>query len=147
VQSIQILAAGNPFFAEELARASEISRSPVEGSTGEMESDSQFPVSSEEVPAGRKSDGALSKTIASVLERRLSKLSKDCIALLDTASALGDAFELNQLLIMAGDRGPQEDTMLDLLEEALRAGLLTEEKTGSGITYHFRGPVNLHSGK
>jgi hypothetical protein len=34
--------------------------------------------------------------------------------------------------------------MIDLLEEALRAGLLTEELTGAGITYHFRGLVYLH---
>ena len=34
-----------------------------------------------------------------------------------------------------------EDTLLDLLEEALRAGLLAEEGNGTGITYHFWHPL------
>jgi tetratricopeptide (TPR) repeat protein len=34
-----------------------------------------------------------------------------------------------------------EDTILDLLEEALHAGLLTEEGTGAHITYHFWHPL------
>ena len=147
VRSIQVLAAGNPFFAEELARVSETSGSSLECSSGEMGSASQFHVSSEGVPMGANSDVTLSKTIASILERRLRTLSKDCLTLLDKASVLGDSFELNQLLFMEGVRGTKEDTLLDLLEEALRAGLLTEERTGAGITYHFRGPVYLHSGK
>jgi predicted ATPase len=147
VQNVQILAAGNPLFAEELARISETSPSALEGSTGERGSDSQFHVSSEGVPSGMNSDVTLSKTIASILERRLSILSNDCLALLNKASALGDSFELNQLLLMAGDRGPKEDTMLDLLEEALRTGFLTEERTGADITYHFRVPIYVREGK
>ena len=147
VQSIQILAAGNPLFAEELARISETSLSVLEGSIGEMGSGSQFHVSSEGVPSGVNSDDTLSKTIASILERRLSILSNDCLALLNKASALGDSFELNQLLHMEDDRGPKEDAMLDLLEEALRTGFLTEERTGAGITYHFRVPVYVRAGK
>ena len=143
VQSIQILAGGNPFFAEELARVGETARLSLAGSSGESGLASQFHVSREGVPLGINSDVTLSETIASVLERRLSKLSNDCLALLDKASVLGDSFEFNQLLLMEGDRGPKEDTMLDLLEEALRAGFLTEERTGAGITYHFRGLVYL----
>src|SRR5579872_2596017 len=34
-----------------------------------------------------------------------------------------------------------QDTVLDLLEEALRAGLLTEEGAGTRITYHFWHPL------
>src|SRR5881275_2047863 len=34
-----------------------------------------------------------------------------------------------------------EDTLLDLLEEALYAGLLAEEGTGTHITYHFWHPL------
>ena len=147
VQNVQILAAGNPLFAEELARISETSPSALKGSTGEMGSDSQFHVSSEGVPSGMNSDVTLSKTIASILERRLSILSNDCLALLNKASALGDSFELNQLLLMEGDRDPKEDTMLDLLEEALRTGFLTEERTGAGITYRFRVPIYVRAGK
>lgn len=144
VQSIQILAGGNPFFAEELARVGETSRLSLAGSSAEIDLASQFHVSSEGVPPAINRDVMLPETIASVLERRLSKLSNDCLALLGKASVLGESFEFNQLLLMVGDQGPKEDTMLDLLEEALRAGLLTEERTGAGISYHFRGLVYLH---
>src|SRR5436309_15329019 len=34
-----------------------------------------------------------------------------------------------------------EDTLLDLLEEALHAGLLTEEGSGTHITFHFWHPL------
>src|SRR5207245_10313141 len=34
-----------------------------------------------------------------------------------------------------------EDAILDLLEEALRAGSLTEDGTGARITYHFWHPL------
>ena len=147
VQSIQILAGGNPFFAEELARASSTHPYSPKGSTGEMGIASQFRVSVEEVPSDINGDVRLSETIASILERRLSRLSKDCLALLEKASVLGDSFDLNQLPLMTGDRGPEEEAMLDLLEEALRAGFLTEERIGTGITYHFRGFVHLNPGK
>jgi predicted ATPase len=147
VQSIQMLAGGNPFFAEELARASSTHPYSPKGSTGEMGIASQFRVSVEEVPSDINGDVRLSETIASILERRLSRLSKDCLALLEKASVLGDSFDLNQLPLMTGDRGPEEEAMLDLLEEALRAGFLTEERIGTGITYHFRGFVHLNPGK
>ena len=147
VQSIQILAAGNPLFAEELARFSETSRSSHKGSTGEIGSALQVHISREGVLAGINSDAMFSKTILSMLERRLSKLSKDCLVLLGQASVLGDSFELNQLLLIEGERGPKEDYTLDLLEEALHAGFLTEERTGAGITYRFRAPFYLHSWK
>jgi tetratricopeptide (TPR) repeat protein len=37
----------------------------------------------------------------------------------------------------AGGPDADEDTILDLLEEALQAGMLTEEGSGTRITYHF----------
>ncbi len=115
VHSIQTHAAGNPFFAEELARSEEgdhIRVSP--GST---------------LPEG----------IAAVLERRLGRLSNECQELLAKAAVLGGSFEFGQLLHMASEH--QEDKILDLLEEALHAGLLTEEGAGTRITYHFWHPL------
>ncbi|HEX9131974.1 MAG TPA: DUF6788 family protein, partial [Ktedonobacteraceae bacterium] len=141
VQSIQIHAGGNPFFAEELARVSETSLlSPANPST-EITLTHQFNALSEEVPGGINRVVTLPETIAAVLERRLSKLSNDCLALLGKAAVLGGSFEFNQLLFMAGDPGTKEDAILDLLEEALRAGLLTEEGTDARITYHFWHPL------
>jgi tetratricopeptide (TPR) repeat protein len=42
---------------------------------------------------------------------------------------------------MVGDQGIHEDAILDMLEEALRAGLLTEEGTGTHIIYNFWHPL------
>lgn len=146
VQSIQTQAGGNPFFAEELARVSE-SSSPNAGSltpeipqhatikNGETRRDILHTNAIDAIGP----NGTLPEGIAAVLERRLGKLSGDCLNLLGKAAVLGGAFEFNQLLYMANER--HEDTILDLLEEALRAGLLTEEGTGARITYHFWHPL------
>jgi DNA-binding SARP family transcriptional activator/Tfp pilus assembly protein PilF len=120
VQSIQTQAGGNPFFAEELARYSDT----------DVANDNQTLLTT-----------ILPETIAAVLDRRLSRLSSDCQTLLGKAAVLGGSFEFSQLLFMAGDQGTNEDTILDLLEEALHAGLLTEEGTGVRITYHFWHPL------
>lgn len=141
VRSIQIHAGGNPFFAEELARVSETSLLSPASPDAEIALVTQYNTASEEVPGGIYRVVTLPETIAAVLERRLSKLSSDCQALLGKAAVLGGSFEFGQLLFMASDPGADEDTILDLLEEALRAGLLTEEGTGARITYHFWHPL------
>ncbi len=128
IQSIQNQADGNPFFAEELARYLE--REGGEGST---------------LWQSAPGDGRLHlpDTIAAVLDRRLSKLSLSCQALLSKAAVFGAPFEFNHLLFM--DCGqlphPQEEGVLDLLEEALRAGLLIEEGNGVHVSYHFWHPL------
>jgi predicted ATPase/DNA-binding SARP family transcriptional activator len=140
VQSIQTRAGGNPFFAEELARVSETSSLSIEPHLTEMPINT--PVKAGE---GRhdmfhsSATGTLPEGIAAVLERRLGKLSGECLNLLGKAAVLGGAFEFDQLLYMANER--HEDAILDMLEEALRAGLLTEEGTGARITYHFWHPL------
>ncbi|MBX5448884.1 DUF6788 family protein [Thermogemmatispora sp.] len=130
VHSIQTQADGNPFFAEELARYLE--REASEGGSA----------SAGQAVAG---EGRLSlpATIAAVLDRRLGKLSMACQALLSKAAVFGAPFEFNHLLFM--DSGqlphPQEEQVLDLLEEALRAGLLIEEENGRQVSYHFWHPL------
>ncbi|MFL5629155.1 MAG: DUF6788 family protein [Ktedonobacteraceae bacterium] len=143
VQSIQIQAAGNPFFAEELARFSESESMRV------IPPRIQYPQRGLLAQANSHNDerrrevsttsSALPEGIAAVLDRRLGMLSNECQTLLGKASVLGDSFEFNQLLFMANEH--HEDALLDLLEEALRAGLLTEEGTGARITYHFWHPL------
>src|SRR5450755_869089 len=138
VQSIQTQAAGNPFFAEELARY-----------VGTSEEEQLVPIAIHQ-QGGRSPAAAtgydtprperlLPEAIAAVLERRLGRLSSGCQALLGRAAVLGGSFELNQLLPMTNEHS--EDTILDLLDEALYAGLLTEEGTGTHITYHFWHPL------
>lgn len=141
VQSIQTQAAGNPFFAEELARVSE-SIQAVSPYAHYAERGMLAHTSTYHNEGGREvspSGSTLPEGITAVLDRRLSRLSSECQALLGKASVLGDSFEFSQLLFMANEH--HEDTILDLLEEALRAGLLTEEGTGARITYHFWHPL------
>jgi DNA-binding SARP family transcriptional activator len=132
VHSIQTQADGNPFFAEELARYLE-----REASEGGAASAGQAAAGAGE---GRL---ALPATIAAVLDRRLSKLSTACQTLLSKAAVFGAPFEFSHLLFM--DSGqlphPQEEQVLDLLEEALRAGLLIEEENGRQVSYHFWHPL------
>ena len=127
VQHIQTQAAGNPFFAEELAHSFRIDSARSMGSGGEM---LQSPP---EVLPG---------TVTAALHQRLNKLSKACQQLLSKATVLGGPFGFHLLSIMeAGDAGADEDILFDLLDEALRSGILTEEGTGIYITYHFWHPL------
>ena len=141
VHSIQTQAAGNPFFAEELARVSENARSiPTYTENYRRGAFSQTLARSEEGEYPKVSPSStLPEGIAAVLERRLGRLSSECQVLLSKAAVLGGSFEFGQLLSMANEH--QEDTILDLLEEALHAGLLTEEGCGSRITYHLWHPL------
>jgi predicted ATPase/DNA-binding SARP family transcriptional activator/Tfp pilus assembly protein PilF len=142
VVSIQKQASGNPFFAEELARY-------LIGAPGRGESlllSLQNPAVVDKYTltdilpkTAARSEISLPEAIAAVLERRLHKLSKDCQKLLERAAILGGSFTFNQLQSMASEY--DEDMLLDLLEEALRAGLLTEEGVGAYITYHFWHPL------
>ncbi len=134
IQSIQTQAAGNPFFAEELARYVE---TIYNEEVSALSQDSTPAITPPRNP-GRNS-GLLPEAIAAVLERRLGRLSSDCQALLGKAAVLGGSFELRQLLPMASEY--TEDVVLDLLDEALYAGLLTEEGVGVHITYHFWHPL------
>jgi DNA-binding SARP family transcriptional activator len=86
-----------------------------------------------------RSEISLPEAIAAVLERRLNKLSKGCQKLLERAAILGGSFTFPQLQAMTTEY--DEDVLLDLLEEALRASLLTEEGVGAHITYHFWHPL------
>lgn len=151
VQSIQTQAAGNPFFAEELARVSEATLT----SEQEFSDSSARSLFTKHAAPGHSSttsirhhhherqksssSNGLPEGIAAVLERRLGRLSNECQLLLGKAAVLGGSFEFGQLLSMANEHS--EDMLLDLLEEALHAGLLTEEGTGARITYHFWHPL------
>ncbi len=114
LRDIQDRAAGNPFFAEELARTTPPS---------------------------------LPKTIAAALDHRINRLSEPCRHLLANAAILGGSFEFPVICAMSVERSSgsgaveDEDALLDVLDEALRAGVLTEEGTGSHISYHFWHPL------
>src|SRR5579859_258794 len=122
---IQQRAAGNPFFAEELAR--NVSDTPL------LESSSSVP---HDPPT------TMPDTISAVLDLRLGRISSDCQRLLVRAAVLGGSFEFSALRALeSGPSASDEDTLLDLLEEALQAGMLSEEGSGTRITYHFWHPL------
>jgi tetratricopeptide (TPR) repeat protein len=128
VQRIQIRAAGNPFFAEELART-------IVGQPDMIDA-SHMLHSTTDVPP------FLPETITAVLDLRLSRLSPACQRLLSRAAVLGGSFEFP--IIAAMESGPSsgsEDVVLDLLEEGLRSGMLSEEGIGSRVTYSFWHPL------
>jgi DNA-binding SARP family transcriptional activator/Tfp pilus assembly protein PilF len=121
-EDIQQRARGNPFFAEELARTF---GKPPDAVSGLGTHDHQPTV--------------LPETISAVLDLRLSRLSSPCLALLRRAAVLGSDFTFD--MITAMEPNVDEDEVLELLEEALRSGMLTEEGTGTRITYRFWHPL------
>ncbi len=137
VQHIQAHAAGNPFFAEELARNV--------GAAGTAQFIAPTPTSNHTTKHNNialDEPSALPDTIAAVLDLRLGRISSACHRLLVRAAVLGGSFEFSALRAMeTGPNAIDEDTMLDLLEEALQAGMLTEEGSGTRITYHFWHPL------
>ena len=127
VRQIQTQAAGNPFFAEELAHSFRID------GTRSMESDEAIQQTPLEVLPG---------TVTAALHQRLNKLSEACRQLLSKAAVLGGPFGFHLLSTMeSGDAAVDEDVLFDLLEEALQSGVLIEEGTGAHITYHFWHPL------
>lgn len=126
-QDIRNQAAGNPFFAEELVYS--------------------YSATSTATPANptqamRKKSSSLPRSIAAALDQRMTKLSRDCQQLLGNAAVLGGSFEFSLIRSMeTGNSSIDEDTVLDLLDEALQAGVLTEEGRGARINYHFWQPL------
>ena len=123
VQRISNRAAGNPFFAEELARTIE---------TEPTLADHLF--SEEQNP--------LPDTIHAVLTLRMGRLSTECQRLLSKAAVLGSSFEF-QVISAMEESGAHydEDAILELIEEALKSGMLTEEGIGTRVTYSFWHPL------
>jgi tetratricopeptide (TPR) repeat protein len=127
VHRIRTQAAGNPFFAEELAHSSRIDDVGLMATPGEMQ---QLP--REDLPV----------TVTAALNQRLNKLSERCQQLLSKAAVLGGSFGFNLISAMeAGSASTDEDVFFDLLEEAIGSGVLTEDGTGTRITYHFWHPL------
>ncbi len=77
------------------------------------------------------------------LDHRISKLSRSCQQLLSNAAVIGGSFEFTLIRAMEayGANQKDEDTILDLLDEALQAGVLAEEGRGTHIHYHFWHPL------
>jgi len=137
IESIQTQAAGNPFFAEELARYVEATTN--QGGRDDFSHGSLFIDDNKTSHTLARRHSSLPDAVAALLERRLHRLSSECQTLLGKAAILGGSFELQQLLPMAHEH--PEDAVLDLLDEVLQEGLLAEEGAGAHIIYHFWHPL------
>src|SRR5216683_899721 len=139
VSYIQTSAAGNPFFAEELARGVGASHFAPSQPTAPGAATTHETAGT---PGDLHLPTTLPDTISAVLNLRLGRISSACQRLLVRAAVLGGSFEINTILALeAGGPDADEDIILDLLEEALQAGMLTEEGSGTRITYHFWHPL------
>ena len=146
VAHVQALAAGNPLFAEELARYAATQHQNGSNQSNQLREEgpsyssvpSTFP-DKERIGGKLNPPTPLPEIVTALLERRLYRLSGECQALLGKAAVLGGSFELRQLLPLASEYS--EDSLLDLLDEALQEGLLIEEGMGSQIIYHFWHPL------
>jgi predicted ATPase len=153
ISSIQTQCSGNPLFAEELARfvysgeqgqlntvffttKTEWENAPSSLGAGSAQGTGQGQALSAPTVS------ALPDAITAVLERRLHLLSSGCRTLLSKAAVLGDPFELEQLQQIAPEHN--EDAILDFLEEALHAGILTEEEKRTHVSYHFWHPLIMN---
>lgn len=109
VASVHRRTGGNPFFVEEVVR-----NLSAEG-RDLLEEDPASP------------DWAIPETVRQVIGSRLSRLQAEALSVLQTASALGDAFSFDALTVAAGTSlGP----LLDALDQASAGGFVREESSG-----------------
>ncbi len=126
IQSIQEQAAGNPLFAEELARHCAQQGEPQDTAL-----------------AIKRQHTSLPSKVAVLLDRRLVPLSPVCQQFLRSTAVLGRSFSLATIhkLLTNSMASLDEEQVLALLEEALQCGVLTEHEQGGDITYHFWHPL------
>ncbi|EFH81953.1 DUF6788 family protein [Ktedonobacter racemifer] len=140
-QSISKRADGNPFFAEELARGLGAQLATASASTGQN-GNGHTTVRGTLGKVNANGEEPLPDTISAVLDLRLERLSDACRRLLQKAAVLGGSFQFQVICAMeANTPDMDEDLVLDLLEEGLTSGMLTEEGTGTRVTYQFWHPL------
>jgi tetratricopeptide (TPR) repeat protein len=116
-ESIFAKTGGNPFFVEELSRSLAQQFRLIE-STGPINIlDLQIPT-----------------TVKTVIRQRLSKLTPGTFQTLTTAAMIGREFTFDLLRDVTET---SENTLLDQLEEALRARILRESKIGQVESFQF----------
>ena len=116
--AVQRTTEGNPFFVEEIVRhLAETAQFSVEHGVRMLDTAKLEPLG---VPEG----------VRQVVGRRLLRLSPEANRMLQVAAVLGDGFGFETIAVAADI---EEARLLDVVEEALRAGILREE----GSAYHF----------
>jgi tetratricopeptide (TPR) repeat protein len=112
---------GNPFFVEEVFQ-----HLREEGRLFDAQGQwlTQLDTDTLDVPEG----------VRLVVGRRLKRLSEACQGMLLAAAVVGPRFELATLTALAGQ---DEDTLLDALDEAVAAHLISEERGARIASYRF----------
>ena len=102
---------GNPFFVAEVLRNLSESGAIYQDDSGRWRADSQ--------------DGhlALPDSVRAVIGTRVSRLGDDATKVLSAASVIGREFDLD---VLAETTGVDVDTLIDLLEQAQHAAVVTE---------------------
>ena len=112
----------NPFFIEELLRHL-LERGAIEPRAGRWPTPNEL------------EDPGIPEGIRQVLARRLACLTAAACELLQVAAVLGREFEFTLLSRMTGWEDPP---VIEAVEEALRAGILSEHGTAWVASYSFR---------
>ncbi|HEX5613871.1 MAG TPA: AAA family ATPase [Acidimicrobiia bacterium] len=102
---------GNPFFTGELIRHLAESGSIFVGGEGRWTTRDDL------------DDIGLPGSVREVVARRVARLGDDATRILSLASVIGREFELELLMPVAG---ADEDDLIDLLDEAINAGIVAE---------------------
>jgi predicted ATPase len=103
---------GNPFFVEEVVKAL-IEEGAFHREQGHWER--------WEIP-----DLVIPQSVKAAIGNRLDRVSEECNGVLRAAAVLGKNFEFAELSLTAGS--PGEDALLDVLDEAVAAQLLTADR-------------------
>ena len=122
VGSIYAETEGNPFFVEEVFKHLAESGLIIDPE-GRWRTDLE--VSELEVP----------ESVRLVVGRRLERLGEHARRALSEAAIVGRLFDFRLLEVIADDLG--EDSLLDALDEAERAGLVTSAAVGDDVRYQF----------
>lgn len=107
--------AGNPFFAHEILRNLVESGDLVLGDDGRWVVEKEF------------DELVIPQSVRDVVGQRIVRLGDEPLKVLTTAAVIGRDFDLALLAAITGD---DEDDLLDLLENATKAGILAEVPGG-----------------
>ncbi|MCI0777509.1 MAG: protein kinase, partial [Chloroflexi bacterium] len=80
--------------------------------------------------------------VRQVIGRRLSRLSEPCNRMLTLASTMPGGFSWEELRAIMGEN---DETLLELVEEALRAQIIRERKNEQVATYEFTHALMRHT--
>ena len=92
--------------------------------------------------AGSVSEFGIPEGVRQVIGRRLSRLSEPCNRMLTLASTMTGGFSWDELRAITEE---SDETLLELVEEALRVQIIRERKNGQVTTFEFTHALVRHT--